>query len=307
MPVFLRTLEYYEGILFLTTNRVGVFDEAFKSRIHMSLYYPSLNRMQTVRIWERHIKEAAKADIRVNSETLVDLADTVYETQNNSLSGTVWNGRQIRNAFQSAVALAAFHANGGPIHLECKYFENVFQVSDQFSSYIWTTKNYQNDADRNRLGMVRRDDFTYHSPSTGESALQSRVQQPRQLGGFLQSTYGQRIPPSPSNFGLQKPPQGGSPAGLASYPTHAQRLDNIQAAAMRQANNPASGLECQQPAPMLQNQVNPESNYILQPHQQSQYTTHQANYGTAKQQPTAPQMLPSMGQPMLAPTQMVSR
>ena len=39
--VFLRLLEYYEGILFLTTNRMGTFDAAFKSRIHLAIrYYP---------------------------------------------------------------------------------------------------------------------------------------------------------------------------------------------------------------------------------------------------------------------------
>lgn len=43
LVVFLRTLEYYAGILFLTTNRVALFDDAFKSRIHMSLYYPALD------------------------------------------------------------------------------------------------------------------------------------------------------------------------------------------------------------------------------------------------------------------------
>ena len=48
--VFLRVLEYYEGILFLTTNRVGISDEAFKSRIHISLYYPPLNWQQTEKI-----------------------------------------------------------------------------------------------------------------------------------------------------------------------------------------------------------------------------------------------------------------
>jgi len=43
VAVFLRILEYYTGILFLTTNRVGTFDEAFRSRIHMWLYYPPLD------------------------------------------------------------------------------------------------------------------------------------------------------------------------------------------------------------------------------------------------------------------------
>jgi SpoVK/Ycf46/Vps4 family AAA+-type ATPase len=38
VSVFLRVLEFYSGILFLTTNRVGTIDEAFKSRIHISLY-----------------------------------------------------------------------------------------------------------------------------------------------------------------------------------------------------------------------------------------------------------------------------
>jgi SpoVK/Ycf46/Vps4 family AAA+-type ATPase len=33
VSVFLRTLEYFEGILILTSNRVGTFDEAFKSRL----------------------------------------------------------------------------------------------------------------------------------------------------------------------------------------------------------------------------------------------------------------------------------
>lgn len=41
VSVFLRVLEYYNGLLFLTTNRVGSIDQAFKSRIHLSLYYVS--------------------------------------------------------------------------------------------------------------------------------------------------------------------------------------------------------------------------------------------------------------------------
>jgi hypothetical protein len=33
LSVFLRERENYEGILILTSNRVGTFDEVFKSRI----------------------------------------------------------------------------------------------------------------------------------------------------------------------------------------------------------------------------------------------------------------------------------
>ncbi|KAI1254482.1 hypothetical protein MGN70_003886 [Eutypa lata] len=38
VSVFLRTLEYYDGVLILTSNRVGTFDEAFQSRIQLALH-----------------------------------------------------------------------------------------------------------------------------------------------------------------------------------------------------------------------------------------------------------------------------
>ena len=37
VSIFLRVLEYFQGILFLTTNRVSTFDDAFQSRIHIAL------------------------------------------------------------------------------------------------------------------------------------------------------------------------------------------------------------------------------------------------------------------------------
>jgi hypothetical protein len=43
----LRALEFYDGILFLTTNRVGSFDDAFISRIHVQLYYPDFDDEST--------------------------------------------------------------------------------------------------------------------------------------------------------------------------------------------------------------------------------------------------------------------
>lgn len=37
VAVFLKELEYFSGIIFLTTNRVETFDWAMKSRIHLAL------------------------------------------------------------------------------------------------------------------------------------------------------------------------------------------------------------------------------------------------------------------------------
>ncbi|CAF9918061.1 MAG: hypothetical protein HETSPECPRED_003648 [Heterodermia speciosa] len=60
VSVFLRVLEYYSGILFLTTNRVGAFDQAFRSRIHMSLFYPRLDEDKTIKIWKMNLARARK-------------------------------------------------------------------------------------------------------------------------------------------------------------------------------------------------------------------------------------------------------
>ncbi|TGO36450.1 hypothetical protein BHYA_0124g00110 [Botrytis hyacinthi] len=38
VSIFLRALEYHDGIIILTSNRVGTFDEAFKSRIQLALH-----------------------------------------------------------------------------------------------------------------------------------------------------------------------------------------------------------------------------------------------------------------------------
>jgi hypothetical protein len=57
--VFLRTLEYYPGMMFLTTNRVGQIDDAIASRIHFKLKYDNLNQEQRTNIWRRFLEKAA--------------------------------------------------------------------------------------------------------------------------------------------------------------------------------------------------------------------------------------------------------
>jgi hypothetical protein len=113
--VFLRVLEYYNGILFLTTNRVGTLDEAFKSRIHMSLYYPPLGRTQTQAIWKMNLERLKSIEeqrrqatgehpLVIYEKEILDFAAHHYER--NSHGRGRWNGRQIRNAFQIASSLA---------------------------------------------------------------------------------------------------------------------------------------------------------------------------------------------------------
>lgn len=50
--VFLRKLEYLEGILFLTTNRVKTIDEAIASRIHLPIRYAELDQSARKEVWK---------------------------------------------------------------------------------------------------------------------------------------------------------------------------------------------------------------------------------------------------------------
>jgi hypothetical protein len=90
VSVFLRLTEYYQGILFLTTNRVETFDEAFQSRIHMGIRYENLQPKARKKIWQHHVgKVEAMAE---KSEE----AKLFSESDFDELSKRNMNGRQVR-------------------------------------------------------------------------------------------------------------------------------------------------------------------------------------------------------------------
>ncbi|KAL5349005.1 hypothetical protein ACLOAV_006431 [Pseudogymnoascus australis] len=58
VSVFLRKLEYYKGIMLLTTNRVRDFDEAVQSRIHVGIKYNPLGVDTRKSIWRSFLEKA---------------------------------------------------------------------------------------------------------------------------------------------------------------------------------------------------------------------------------------------------------
>ncbi|KAL6700579.1 NACHT domain-containing protein [Trichoderma pleuroticola] len=116
LGLFLRILEYYSGVLFLTTNRVGIIDEAFKSRVHMSLYYPELSKEQYRNIFELNIKRVqqieaenekmGESSLSVDAESILKWCERHFESTNDEVGR--WNGRQIKNAFQIGASLAHY-------------------------------------------------------------------------------------------------------------------------------------------------------------------------------------------------------
>ncbi|KAF4445216.1 TOB3 (member of AAA-ATPase family) [Fusarium acutatum] len=225
LTVFLRTLEYYTGILFLTTNRVGTFDEAFTSRIHISLYYPPLNLESTVAVFKVNLtrikarfekkKERGEAELELDGMSIATFIHRYFEKNKDAR----WNGRQIRNACQTALALAEFEgqklanpaASGGrnvmefaamskkmiKVKLAEKHFQDVAKAYLAFIKYLrevhgvsaaQQAKNYRLCHDRCGLGE-------------SASLLASRQ---RDYGAEGKPEYGQRYGARPSGRGDQQ-------------------------------------------------------------------------------------------------------
>ena len=98
VSIFLRLLEYFQGILFLTTNRVETFDDAFQSRIHVALRYGELTHKAKKSVWKMFLDLVRKLD---GMEV-----DEFSENDLDVLSRSQLNGRQIKNLVRTAQALA---------------------------------------------------------------------------------------------------------------------------------------------------------------------------------------------------------
>ncbi|KAK8092391.1 P-loop containing nucleoside triphosphate hydrolase protein [Apiospora kogelbergensis] len=210
VAVFLRIMEYYAGVLILTTNRVGVFDEAFTSRIHISLYYPPLKRDATREIFQKNIERtrsryelnARKIDIR--EYDITKFAGDYFDDNKDAR----WNGRQIRNAFHSAIALAELEANDGEadpsraVVLGATHFETVATAYKAFTDYLHQTLGVD-PARRARENVWRSDNFGQALAAKAANPLTTRLTVPDPRSP----------PPQP------QPPPGGpwQPTNYANY------------------------------------------------------------------------------------------
>lgn len=121
VSVFLRELEYYQGVLLLTTNQAEIIDEAFQSgwlicffpfhshitdriiihigRIHLSLKYPGLDTAARLKIWKSFITKVGQHG---------SITADISEEELSHLSEMQLNGRQVREISDAKFLAAAF-------------------------------------------------------------------------------------------------------------------------------------------------------------------------------------------------------
>lgn len=96
VSVMLKLVEYFSGILFLTSNRIDSLDPAFQTRITLALRYENLNADSRCKVWQNLLEK---------SGFVVELSTNLIDPT--ELSNVPLNGREIKNALRLAMAFAA--------------------------------------------------------------------------------------------------------------------------------------------------------------------------------------------------------
>ena len=104
--VLLRVLEYYDGILILTTNRLKTFDIAVQSRVNFAIKYKDLDDRQKKAIYKTFIEQLTDDNTTDKQQLLGWLDDDEQTEEYGGSPFKELNGRQIRNVLFSAASIA---------------------------------------------------------------------------------------------------------------------------------------------------------------------------------------------------------
>jgi SpoVK/Ycf46/Vps4 family AAA+-type ATPase len=138
VSVLLRSLEYYEGIIFLTTNRIRSIDVAVQSRMHLAIQYKRLTKGQKEAIYTNLLDKVPDSLIKGPRKVMYK------EIARNLCRRNEMNGRQIRNIVSAALALAKERGNNGPASeakLNSADLEKVHEATTDFLDSLKDTTN----------------------------------------------------------------------------------------------------------------------------------------------------------------------
>ncbi|KAG2748370.1 hypothetical protein P692DRAFT_201866271 [Suillus brevipes Sb2] len=109
--IALKVIEYHRGVLFLTTNRVQTFYDAFLSRFSIAVKYPELDAPARLTVWRKFFELAGCPLWGSESEGFVTVdgkEPRCYVSLSNleALAQKPFNGRTTKNLVRTAQALA---------------------------------------------------------------------------------------------------------------------------------------------------------------------------------------------------------
>ncbi|KAF6795458.1 AAA family [Colletotrichum sojae] len=121
VAVFLKQLEYFSGVAFLTTNRLRALDSAMGSRVHLALGYGAPDAYTRRRLWVQCLRGLPAAAAEPEFDGDVEDASAGFAARQ-------LNGREIANAVNTARTIARFE--GGKLRVE--HIERVLDIKASF-------------------------------------------------------------------------------------------------------------------------------------------------------------------------------
>jgi hypothetical protein len=139
-------LEYFSGVLFLTTNRINSFDLAFQSRIHLALKYHGLDANAREKLWTLFLKRTADFNEK----------DWPAEVMREIAAANI-NGRQIKNTVRTAHALALAEKEKFGV----EHIRDVLETVSEFQAdFNLETQARANMAAKEPVTLNKLDDLT---------------------------------------------------------------------------------------------------------------------------------------------------
>ncbi|KAI0419362.1 P-loop containing nucleoside triphosphate hydrolase protein [Xylaria grammica] len=132
VSIFLVLLEYYTGVLILTTNRTSGIDPAFESRIDISMTYNPLTKDTRREIWSNFIRRLPSSAADLHDKDLDSLAEWPL------------NGRQIKSAVKTAHILASHEDL--PVRMD--HLAIVLEIRRRGVELLHNEAGYQQDVSR---------------------------------------------------------------------------------------------------------------------------------------------------------------
>lgn len=131
--VMLRVLEYFKGILIMTTNRVMTFDVAMLSRCHYAVNFKLLTLKQEKEIWQGYVDQ-------LNGKNSSGRSEIQRWVEQVTKKRTKLSGREIRNLFTTAQTLA----QAAPTKkITMKHLERVYDRLMEFTEAMEKNKMTQ--------------------------------------------------------------------------------------------------------------------------------------------------------------------
>ena len=76
--VFLRHLEFFRSVMFLTNNRVKTIDPAFDGRIHLTIKYPAPSFESRLPIWKTFLQSRGALSVGDGHNVISDLIEADF-------------------------------------------------------------------------------------------------------------------------------------------------------------------------------------------------------------------------------------